>query len=38
LGATYLFDGRNLVPLIIAHGLIDSLSLIAIYARIARVT
>jgi membrane protease YdiL (CAAX protease family) len=38
LGAVYLCDGRNLVPLIGAHGLADSLGLIAIYARIARVT
>jgi len=38
LGAVYLCDGRNLVPLISAHGLADSLALIAIYARIARVT
>jgi uncharacterized protein len=38
LGTLYVCDGRNLVPLIAAHGLADSLSLIAIYARIARVT
>jgi membrane protease YdiL (CAAX protease family) len=38
LGVVYLCNGRNLVPLIGAHGLADSLSLIAIYARIARVT
>ena len=38
LGVAYLCDGRNLVPLIGAHGPADSLSLIAIYARIARVT
>jgi membrane protease YdiL (CAAX protease family) len=38
LGVVYLCDGRNLVPLIGAHGLADSLSLIAIYARIVRVT
>jgi membrane protease YdiL (CAAX protease family) len=38
LGVVYLVDGRNLVPLIGAHGLADSLSLIAIYARLARVT
>lgn len=38
LGIAYLCDGRNLVPLIIAHGLIDSLSLVAIYARLVRIT
>ena len=36
LGVVCVCDGRNLVPLIGAHGLADSLSLIAIYARIAR--
>ena len=30
-GAVYLCNGRNLVPLILAHGLTDSLSLVAIY-------
>jgi hypothetical protein len=38
LGVVYLCDGRNLVPLIGAHGLADSLSLIAIYTGIAQVT
>ncbi|MGO9717436.1 MAG: CPBP family intramembrane glutamic endopeptidase [Steroidobacteraceae bacterium] len=38
LGVVYLCDGRNLVPLIGAHGLADSLSLIAIYTRLVRVT
>lgn len=38
LGAVYVFDGRNLVPLIIVHGLADSLSAIAIYARLVRIT
>jgi uncharacterized protein len=37
-GAVYVCNGRNLVPLIVAHGLTDSLSLIAIYSRLARVT
>jgi membrane protease YdiL (CAAX protease family) len=37
LGATYIADGRDLVPLILAHGLADSVSLVAIYARIVRV-
>jgi hypothetical protein len=36
LGAIYVCDGRNLVPLIGAHGLADSLSLVAIYVRIVR--
>ena len=33
MGVIYVTNGRNLVPLIIAHGLTDSLSLTAIYAR-----
>jgi membrane protease YdiL (CAAX protease family) len=37
-GVVYVCNGRNLVPLLVAHGLTDSLSLIAIYLRIARVT
>jgi uncharacterized protein len=37
LGIVYVCDGRNLVPLIAAHGLADSMSLIAIYAGVARV-
>jgi membrane protease YdiL (CAAX protease family) len=36
LGAVYVCNGRNLVPLIVAHGVTDSVSLLAIYARIAR--
>ena len=31
-GAVYYLNGRQLVPLILGHGLIDSVSLIAIYA------
>jgi membrane protease YdiL (CAAX protease family) len=31
-GAVYFLNGRQLLPLILAHGLIDSVSLIAIYA------
>lgn len=30
-GAVYYFNGRQLAPLIVAHGLIDSVSLIAIF-------
>jgi membrane protease YdiL (CAAX protease family) len=31
-GLAYVLNGRNLVPLVLAHGLIDTLSLVAIYA------
>jgi membrane protease YdiL (CAAX protease family) len=37
LGIAYVCDGRSLAPLIAAHGLADTLSLIAFYARIAPV-
>jgi membrane protease YdiL (CAAX protease family) len=37
-GIVYVCNGRNLVPLIVAHGLTDSLSLIAIYSGVARLT
>jgi uncharacterized protein len=37
-GVVYVGNGRNLVPLILAHGLTDSLSLIAIYAGMVAVT
>jgi uncharacterized protein len=37
-GVVYVCNGRNLVPLIIAHGLTDSLSLIAIYSRLVPIT
>jgi membrane protease YdiL (CAAX protease family) len=37
-GVVYVCNGRNLMPLIVAHGLTDSLSLIAIYSGIARLT
>ena len=36
-GTVYACNGRNLVPLVVAHGLTDSLSLIAIYAGFARI-
>jgi len=38
LGVVYVFDGRNLAPLIIVHGFADSLSAIVIYARVVRIT
>jgi len=31
-GAAYVLNGRNLVPLVLAHGLIDTISLVAIYS------
>jgi membrane protease YdiL (CAAX protease family) len=37
-GVVYVCNGRNLAPLIVAHGLTDSLSLIAIYSGVARLT
>jgi hypothetical protein len=37
-GVVYVCNARNLAPLIVAHGLTDSLSLIAIYSGIARLT
>jgi membrane protease YdiL (CAAX protease family) len=37
-GVVYVCNGRNLVPLIVAHGLTDSLSLIAIYLGLAKIT
>jgi uncharacterized protein len=33
-GAWYVMRGRNLWPLIIAHGLTDMVSLLAIYAGV----
>lgn len=36
-GTVYACNGRNLVPLVVAHGVTDSLSLIAIYSGIARI-
>jgi hypothetical protein len=35
-GIVYLCNGRNLVPLILAHGLTDSLSLVAIYLGVVQ--
>lgn len=37
-GTVYACNGRNLVPLVVAHGLTDSLSLIAIYSGVAQIT
>ncbi len=34
-GTVYLFAGRNLWPLVIAHGLIDSVSLVALFGGVA---
>ncbi len=31
-GVAYLWNGRNLLPLVLAHGLIDTISMVAIYA------
>lgn len=36
-GALYLCNGRNLAPLVLAHGLTDSLSLLAIYLGVAHI-
>jgi membrane protease YdiL (CAAX protease family) len=35
-GIVYLCNGRNLAPLILAHGLTDSLSLVAIYLGVVQ--
>jgi uncharacterized protein len=35
-GTAYLVNGRNLVPLVLAHGLIDTISLVAIYSGAVR--
>lgn len=35
-GAVYFLNGRQLLPLVLAHGLIDSVSLIAIFAGAGR--
>jgi membrane protease YdiL (CAAX protease family) len=37
-GTAYRYNGRNLVPLMVAHGLTDTLSLVAIYAGLVPIT